>query len=683
VFDHRIFSSRRLLIRGARITVAIAVATGNADAQDSSAATKGLAWSIVTPPQSSLVYARDGSLIWEVGVQWRTNISIRSLPKYVGQAFVAVEDQRFYQHDGVDLVGIAGAMKDNLMGGRRGASTITQQLVGNIHPDLIDRTDQSLGRKLKEQAAAREMERHYSKEQILEAYLNQIHFGSRWYGIESAARHYFGKTASRLTLAEAATLAALPKGPALYDPNRHPDRARARRNLILALMTKQGFITSAQKIVAQAEPVATAKNAGFSEPAPNFVDVVRVQAEREKIPVTSGGYHIYTTLDPVLQRAANNALGDGLLELERRSGYKHPTYEGHAKGSTDYLQGAIVALDPYTGDVRALIGTRDYSESQYDRAVNGMRQPGSAFKPVVYATAIAESLAANTIVADTALAIPLQNHSTYRPDNSDGEFLGPLTMREALAKSRNTVAVQLALRLGMDSVIAMARRMGITSFIAPYPSSAIGASVVQPLDLVAAYATLDNGGWRVEARFITRIEDRGGHVVWQNPIASPQEVIDSKVAFIVRDMMRDVVDRGTATAVRRALGSQFPVAGKTGTTNDNADVWFVGMTQDLVAGVWIGFDRPRTIAPGAAGGSLAAPIWARMMAAVGIGRGGAPWIVPEGLLSAELDRTTGMLADASTPADRRYTEYFLAGTEPLPLRLDTWQLFRGEAQPNR
>lgn len=643
----------------------------------------GPAWLIVTPPQSSLVFARDGSLIWEVGLQWRTSVSIRTLPKYVGEAFVAIEDQRFYEHDGVDLVGIAGAVKDNLLGGRRGASTITQQLVGNMHPDLVDRTDRTLGRKLREQAAAREMERRYTKEQILEAYLNQIHFGSRWYGIESAARHYFGKTASRLTLTEAATLAALPKGPALYDPARHPDRARGRRNTVLAQMAGQGYISAAQRDAAQREPVVTTTNAGFSEPAPNFVDVVRVQSERENIPVTTGGFRIYTTLDPVLQRAANVALRDGLLELERRTGYKHPTYDARAKGSTDYLQGAVVALDPYTGDVRALVGTRDYTGSPYDRVVNGMRQPGSAFKPVVYATAIADSLAANTIMHDTALAIPLPNRTTYRPDNSDGEFLGALTLREALARSRNTVAVQLGQSLGMDSVIATARRMGITSYIAPYPSSAIGASVVQPLDLVAAYAALDNGGARVEARFITRIEDRAGRVVWQNPIALPQQVLDPRVAFIVRDMMRDVVDRGTATVVRKIVGPSVPVAGKTGTTNDNADVWFVGMTQDVVAGVWIGFDKPRTIAPGAAGGSLAAPIWARMVASAGLGRGGAPWIAPAGLLSAELDRQTGLLADASVPPERRYVEYFLGGTEPLPLRLDTWLLFRGESLANR
>ncbi len=668
------FTIRRVTPFARALLLSAVCATGAA-AQDTSAT--GPAWKIVVPPQSSQVFARDGSLIWEVGTQWRTSVPLRTLPKFVGQAFVAVEDHRFYQHDGVDLVGIAGAVKDNLLGGRRGASTITQQLVGNMHPDLVDRSDRSLSRKLREQNAAREMERHYSKEQILEGYLNQIHFGSRWYGIESAARHYFGKSASRLTLTEAATLAALPKGPAIYDPVKHPDRARTRRNLVLGLMAQQGFITTAQRDAAQKEPVSTAPNAGFSEPAPYFVDVVRVQSERMQIPVSSNGFRIYTTLDPTMQRAANKAMADGLLEVEERAGYKHPKYQGHPAGSTDYLQGALVAVDPYTGDVRALVGGRDYGESQFNRAVNGMRQPGSAFKPVVYATAIAESLAANVIIPDTALAIPLANRTIYRPENSDGEYLGPVTMREALAKSRNTVAVQLGQRLGMDSVTAMARRMGITSNIAPYPSSAIGASVVQPLDLVAAYATLDNGGARVEPRFITRIEDQAGKVVWQNPIATPQSVLDAKIAFIVRDMMRDVVDRGTATVVRRLIGPQMSVAGKTGTTNDNADVWFVGMTPDIVAGVWIGFDKPRTIAPGAAGGSLAAPIWAHMVANAGLGRGGAPWAAPEGILSAELDRATGRLADSTSPPDRRYIEYFLAGTEPLQLRLDTWQLFLG------
>ena len=639
-------------------------------------APSGEAWQIVTMPQSSQVLARDGSLIGEIGRQWRTVVSLRTLPRYVGQAFVAVEDQRFYQHDGVDLVGVAGALKDALGGRLRGASTITQQLVGNMHPDLIDRTDRTPMRKLREQAAAREMERHYSKEQILEAYLNFIHFGSRYYGIESAARHYFGKPAARLTLVEAATLAALPKGPALYDPVRHPDRARERRNLVLSLMAEQKYITAAQATAAQREAVVTAPNGGLEAAAPYVVDVVRVQAERAGIKVTEGGYRVTTTLDPVIQRAADEALRQGLVDVEARPGYSHATFASKPKGSTDYLQGAVVALDPATGDVRALAGGRDYGESPYNRAVNGMRQPGSAFKPIVYAAAVADSLPANTIVADTALAIPLPNRTTYRPENADGDFLGLLTMREALARSRNPVAVQLAMRVGMDSVIAMARAFGISSFIAPYPSSAIGASVVQPLDLVAAYATFANLGRRVEPRFIESIEDRTGKVVWQQRPNVGQQVLDPKVAFIVRDMMRDAVERGTATSVRRYVPASIPVAGKTGTTNDNADVWFVGMTPDLVAGVWLGFDKPTPIARGAAGGSLAAPIFGRLVQQAGVGRGGAPWLPPEGLVMAELDRVTGQVATVDTPADRRYPEYFIPGTEPPILRMDAWRILR-------
>jgi penicillin-binding protein 1A len=295
----------------------------------------------------------------------------------------------------------------------------------------------------------------------------------------------------------------------------------------------------------------------------------------------------------------------------------------------------------------------------------------------VYTAAVRDSITPSSLVADTALAIPLPNRTTYRPSNSDGEFLGALTLRTALARSRNPVAIQLAMKLGMDTVSELAHRMGLDSDIAPYPSSAIGASVVQPLDLVAAYATVANLGARVEPRFITHIEDAAGQTVWQNPIVTPVPVIDPAVAFIVRDMMRDVVERGTATSVRADVPESVPVAGKTGTTNDNTDVWFVGMTPELVAGVWIGFDRPRTITPGAAGGSLAAPIWAQMVARAGVGNGGVPWTAPNGVLSTELDRVTGRLADPESSPESRYTEYFLVGTEPLPVRLDSWGVLRG------
>jgi len=641
----------------------------------------GEAWQIVPQPQSSEILARDGSLIGEIGSQVRTSISIRTLPKYLPQAFIAVEDQRFYQHNGVDLVGIAGAIKDNILGDRRGASTITQQLVGNMHPDIIDRRDQSPGRKLREQAAAIEMEKHYSKEQILEAYLNQIGFAHGWYGIEAASRHYFGKSSSKLTIAEAATLASMPKGPEIYEPVKHPDRVRQRRNTVLALMAQQGFISQSQARTAQASPIVTVPNYG-TVAAPWYLDVVRIQAQRAGVKLSDGGYRVYTALDPAMQESAVSALVEGVADVEARAGYSHPKAAGTGKDS-EYLQGVVVAMDPTTGDVRALVGGRDYKASQFDRAIDGKRQPGSSFKPIVYAAAIADSIPPNSIVGDTAIAIRLANGTYYRPDNSDREFLGPITMREALARSRNVVAVQLALQVGMDSVIALARRMGIQGTIAPYPSSAIGASVLQPLDMIASYTTFANLGTAVEPRFIHRIEDRTGKVVYAAQVRALPPAIDPRAAFVVRDMMRDVVERGTASSIRRYLPASIPVAGKTGTTNDNSDVWFIGLTPDIVAGVWLGFDKPKTITPGAAGGSLAAPVWGRMMARYysssagrSLERSAARWTPPLGVISGELDRLTGQLATPLTPADRRYTEYFVEGTEPEPLRADPWKIFR-------
>jgi 1A family penicillin-binding protein len=677
-------SSARLPRRApAASLAALVLSAALASSADAQAGASSEPWRLIQPPQSTLVLARDGSLIGEIGREKRTSIALRTLPKYVGQAFVAVEDKRFYQHDGVDLVGIAGALKDAVTGDVRGASTITQLLVGNMHPDVIDRTDRTLGRKIREQQAAREMEKRYSKEQILEAFLNQISFGHGWFGIESAARHYFGKSAAQLTLAEAASLASMPKSPVNYDPARFPDRNRERRNTVLALMAEQGYITADQARRAQATPVRTAPNAGLSVVAPYFVDVARVQAERAGLNIAAGGYRIHTTLDPSLQRAAATALVEGVAAVEARPGYAHaklgarPAAGAARPNAGAYLQGAVVVVEPGTGDVRALVGGRDYELSSFNRAIDGNRQPGSAFKPIVYSAAVSAGLTANSVVGDTAIAIPLENGTLYRPENSDNSFLGLITMREALAKSRNPVAVELAQRVTMDSVIALARRFGIRSPIAPYPSSALGASVVQPLDFVTAYATIANLGVSVEPRFVVRVEDRTGKTAWSPPRASPQLALDPRVAFIVRDMMRDAVDRGTASSVRRTVPASIPVAGKTGTTNDNTDVWFVGMTPDLVAGVWLGFDRPKTITPGAAGGSLAAPIFAQIVARHYAGRApGASWTPPAGIVTAELDRQTGLPADSLTPPERRYNEYFVEGTEPGARPLDPWRVFR-------
>ncbi|HEU4720757.1 MAG TPA: PBP1A family penicillin-binding protein [Gemmatimonadaceae bacterium] len=668
------------MVRASLPLLLLLVAPLSAQTPGAAPKSTGPVWQIVPQPQSSLVYARDGSLIGEIGRESRTSVSIRTLPKYVGQAFVAVEDHRFYQHDGVDLIGVAGAIKGKILEGitgdrRGGASTITQQLVGNMHPDQIDRRDLSPMRKIREQQAAREMERHYSKEQILEAYINTISFGHGWYGVESASRHYFGKPASRLTLAEAATLAALPKTPVGYDPTRFPDRAKTRRDLILGLMAQQGFITPQVAARTRQEPVRTAKDGGASAPSQYFVDAVRQATERLGVNVATGGFRVHTTLDPALQRAAVEALTEGTAQVEQRKGYKHPTFAA-AKDKRDALEGAVVAMDPQSGDVRALVGGRDYALAPFNRATLSMRQPGSSFKPFVYAKALEDSLSAASIVPDTALRIRLDNGRVYSPDNSDGKFLGAITMREALIHSRNPVAVQLAMRVGLDSVAAIAQRGGIDSPIAQVPASALGASVVRPLDYVAAYTVWANLGSTVEPRLVTRIEDPSGKVVLQRGPSVPQSVIDPRIAFIVRDMMRDAAERGTGASARRAVPASLPIAGKTGTTNDNVDVWFMGMTPDLVAGVWLGFDRPKTIAPGVAGGSLAAPIWGAMMAKYYANRPvpSSAWTPPLGLVTAELDRATGTLADTTTPPDRRYTEYFLPGTEPEPLRSVPWKL---------
>ncbi len=630
---------------------------------------------IIALPQSSIVLARDGLVIGEFGRQVRTSIAISTLPRYVGQAFVAVEDQRFYQHDGVDLVGVAAAVKDAMLGNSRGASTITQQLVGNMHPTLIDRRDQTICRKLREQSAARDMERRYNKAQILEAYLNTIHFGHGWYGIDAAARHYFNKPAARVTLVEAATLASMPKGPALYDPVRYPDRVKQRRNLVLALMAQQRYITDAEKAAAQAQPLVTTRES--VDPSFGYmVNVARVQAERGGVNIRDGGFRVHTTIDPVLQRAAAAALRDVVSRAEaapiRRRGKKPAA----ARPTAGTLQGAVVMLSPLTGEVLALVGGRDFATSSFDRVIDGRRQPGSSFKPFVYATALTQGIAANSIQQDTALRIMQPNGQVYSPENSDNKFLGPLTMREALVQSRNPVAVQLGMQVTIDSVAALAKRMGLDATIQPYPSSAIGTASVRPLDMASAYSAIANGGAAVKPRFVQRVEDRAGRVVWRPTIPPPQYALDNRVAFVIRDIMRDVVERGTASAVRRYVPARVAVAGKTGTTNSSADVWFVGMTPELVGAVWVGYDTPKPIAGGqAAGGTIAAPIFGRTVQAYYAGgRATGVWTPPPGMVSMELDRVTGLPVTLDTPVDRKYLEWFLAGTEPGALPLDLWKL---------
>jgi penicillin-binding protein 1A len=668
-----------------RAVLLLLAAAGAAVAQDTTKpGGTGEPWQIIQPPQSSLVFARDGSFIGEIGRQSRTSVPKSSLPAYVWQAFVATEDKRFFEHDGVDMMGLAAAFKDGILGDMRGASTIPMLLAAAMHPDIIDRSERDgvsgVKRKIREQNAAREMMKRYTRDQILEAFLNQVDLGHNWFGVESAARHYFGTSASRLTLAQAASLAALPKSPTNYDPIRRPLTNMTRRNTILQLMVEQKYITQDAADRAKRDSVKTVKDAGVGAPSQYFIDAVRQEAEKAGIAVMSGGYRIYTTLDVPLQQAAVNALVTGTVDVvEKMPGYKHITAaqaqaQSKALGSsrlvnTDYIQGAVVVMDPYTGDVRALIGGRNYPLAPFNRAINARRQPGSAIKPFVYAKAIEQGIPANRVFNDTIVEIPLENGETYMPDNSDNKFLGPMTVRQALAQSRNTVAVQLALETGMDSIADLAKRLGFSSPMVPVPSSAIGASVVLPIELVAAYSVFANNGQVVSPRMITRIADLQNRTVFSTAPSVPRQVMDPRAAFIMRDLLREAAERGTGRQARTAVPRAVPVAGKTGTTNDNRDVWFLGMTPDLVGGVWLGFDQPKTITEKAVGGTLAAPIWGKMMGDYYKGRRAGEWpAAPTGLVFAEVNRYSGELATPSTSTDNRIIEYFMPGTEPVEIR---------------
>jgi 1A family penicillin-binding protein len=646
---------------------------------------------LVRPKLSTVVYDRNGGLLAEIGPEARSWVRLVELPAFVGQAFVAIEDRRFYQHDGVDVVGVVGAIRDNLLHGfgSRGASTITQQLIGMMYPDEVDRREITLGRKLREAEMARALERRRSKAEILESYLNYLNFGHGWYGLEAAARHYFGSYAAGLTLAQAALLAALPKSPVQFDPRAHPERALARRNLVLQRMEQAHSLTPEAARAAMREPLGLAADDGYTVRAPYAVEWVRRWLiERYGLAsVNTGGLSAQTTIDPAVQAAADRALAAGLARVESLPGYRWPRYRAarfHSPSTqTPYLQGLFVAVDPSSGDVLALVGGRDFRDSEFDRAVQGRRQAGSAFKPLVYAAALSAGLPPTLQLEDSPLSLPRGDGTRWTPENSSGTWSGPVTLRNALVGSINIPAIRLAMVTGLDSVAATAARLGLTTEIPRGAAVAIGAADVRPLELVAAYGAFATLGSYAPPRIVTLVQGSAGLPVFES-IAQPTQVLDPRVAFQITDLLRDAVARGTGTAARHGVPEALPVAGKTGTTNDNTDVWFVGFTPDLVAGIWMGFDRPQTITPGAYGGNLAAPVWASFAAALYVRRPiPPPWQAPSGLVTLRVRRSDGRVA---TPGDTigTYLEYFVEGTEPtargaairllrrLRLRWTTW-----------
>ena len=604
-----------------------------------------------------------------LALEQRIDVPLSRVSKNLVNAVIAIEDQRFYEHGGVDIVRVMGAAVSNLRLGRaaQGGSTLTQQLARQsfLTPD------KTLRRKLKEVIVAARLEKEFSKQQILELYLNKVYFGDGLYGAEAASLGYFGTHAADLTVPQAAMLAGLVKSPSAYAPTVSPERALARRNLVLQQMREAGFIDAATYRAAVHAPVRLKDGLRQAESyGQYFKEEVRKQLVQQfgADRVYMGGLKVYTTLDLGMQKAAESEVQRQLKEIEARQAKRRAKPEE----GQDPLQAALVAMDPQTGEVRALVGGRDFDESPFDRALQAHRQPGSAFKPFIYAAAIEQGYSPATLISNLDDPImTLQGAWVPEDEHLDSPTI---TMRAALKTSSNRAAVQMLQQIGIPTAVKYAERLGLGS-VPSVPSLALGSGEVTLMSMTTAYAAFANKGMLPTPTLIRRVETSDGQLLFNSNVP-PRPAVSEATAFLVTNMMADVINSGTAWTARRA-GFTLPAAGKTGTTNDYHDAWFVGFTPKIVAGVWVGYDQPRTIVSGGYAAELAVPLWARFMMAAT--RGDDPqWFTPPSTVtSATICRLSGKLAtDACRNApllgadgsvqngSMVYTEYFLRGTEP-------------------
>jgi len=617
--------------------------------------------------QSTAVFDAHDALAFTIYEEERIAVPLDEISPNLQHAIVAIEDQRFYEHHGFDLARIVSAAMTNLRHGRavQGASTLTQQLARQsfLSPEKTFR------RKIQELLLAARIERQFSKARILELYLNKVYFGDGLYGAEAAARGYFGKHASELTVPEAALLAGLVKSPSTYAPTVNGQRAVARRNVVLQAMLDSGAIDRAGWQQARASKLALHDSLRAQEP---YGQYFKEEVRKELVDrfgwqrVYEGGLRVFSTIDMPTQIDAEKAVADQIKTIEeRRKKYKKLTDD-------EPLQAALVAMDPATGQVRAMVGGRDFAQSHFNRAVQAKRQPGSAFKPFVYATALESGYTPATVIDHLGDPIPtLQGAWTPEDEHTDTDSM---TMRAALRTSSNRAAVRMLQQVGIARTVGYAKQMGVGD-VPSVPSLALGSGEVTVESMTAAYAAFANHGLVPTPVLIRRVEDRSGHVIFENHDTSHRAISDV-TAFLMSSMLADVINAGTGSTARRA-GFTLPAAGKTGTTNDFNDAWFVGYTPHLVAGVWVGFDQPHTILPRGFAADLAVPMWAKFMKAAT--KGDKPdWLLPpRGVTSASVCRISGKLAtdgcqdvEVITPDDRVehrsmvYTEYFAAGTEP-------------------
>jgi penicillin-binding protein 1A len=628
--------------------------------------------------QATAVFDREDRLVFSIFKEQRIEVPLGAVSPLVVKAILAIEDQRFYDHNGFDAVRIVSAALSNLRSMRagQGGSTITQQLARQSFLT----TDKTLSRKLQELILARRIERNFSKPQILELYLNKIYFGDGLHGIEAAARGYFGKHASELSLSEAALLAGLVKSPSSYAPTVSPERAKSRRNVVLTAMMEHGDIDRPTWERARTEGVVLHDDLRDDEPHGQYF---KEQVRRELVErfgwerVYEGGLRVFSTVDLAMQEAAESAVASGLKAIEERqqklaARSARVRQAATVEPESDPLQAAIVAMDPRTGHVRAMIGGRDFSKSPFNRAVQAQRQPGSAFKPFVYAAALEAGFTPASVIEN--LNEPIDTpEGAWTPEDDHSEA-DSMSLRAALRTSSNRAAVRLLEQVGIGRTVQYAKTLGVGN-VPSVPSLALGSGEVTLQALTAAYSAFANRGRVPRPFLIRRVEDKDGRVLFTET-ETVTRAVSEQTAFLMATMMADVINAGTGARARE-LGFRLPAAGKTGTTNEYRDAWFVGFTPTLATGVWVGYDQPRTIMRNGFASDVAVPLWANFMKAAT--KGDKPqWLsAPSGITTATVCRISGLLAgsgcehvevvdDDGTLARRSmvYREYFARGTQP-------------------
>ncbi len=703
------------------------------------------------PAQATRIYSDDKRLIAQFFLERREFVPLSKIPRHMIRAILAVEDARFYQHGGFDWIRIVKAALTNLgnLQVRQGASTITQQVVRS----LFLTPERTMERKLKEALLAHRMEIVFTKDEILEIYFNQIYFGHGAYGIQAAARTYFGKDVGKITIGESAFIAGLPKAPNSYSPYYYPENAKRRQGIVLKRMRDEKFITEEQYQKIYKQELLFQEQGEEDALAPHFLEHVRQEllARYGYNKVYKGGLNVYTTLNIDMQKYANRAVHEGLRELDKRQGYRGPIKGKKAKvksppmvpgaildgrvislsGKTAKVESdgiigdlpldralwarrqkigskeavwideptlsdivrpgdrirvrverndrkalifsleqepaaevALLALDPATGRVKALVGGYDFKRSKFDRALLARRQPGSAFKPMVYAAALERGLTAATVVVDNPVVFS-SGGRVWKPENYAGKFYGPTRLRDGLTFSRNLATVKLLQRVGIGRVIEFAQRIGVRSPLQRNLSLALGTSEVSLLEITSAYGVMANQGVRVEPSFIVSVEDRTGQVLESHSPAL-KRVMARETAYVITNMMEDVIQRGTA---RKALVLGRPLAGKTGTTNDFTDAWFIGYSPQLVAGVWVGFDDHRSLGDDESGGAAALPIWVTFMDRALERYPETPFRIPEGIVYARIDPKSGLRVSEEEP--NAMVEVFVKGTVPREYKPET------------